>query len=74
MAQPEQLVVVASVQNRVEAALVEGVLKDVGIDCFISGDDADGWRPELTFTRGIRILCFERDEARARELLRELES
>jgi len=68
----DELAVVTTAHNWAEAALIEGFLKKSGIQCIKSGDDAGGLRPELTFTRGIRILCLATEEGRARKLLEEL--
>lgn len=70
----EQLKVVAVAKNWAESALIKGVLQEAGIECLESGDDASGWRPELTFSRGVRILCFESDEAEALGVLKNLQS
>lgn len=72
--EPDELRVVAVARDWAEAALIEGFLKESGIECIKSGDDAGGLRPELTFTRGVRILCLGSDEKRARQLLEELQS
>ncbi len=63
------LVKVATFGNRPEAEIAKGMLEANGIRTVLSADDAGGWRPELTFTMGVRLLVAEDDVEVARELL-----
>ena len=63
------LVKVATFGNRPEAEIAKGMLEANGTRTVLSADDAGGWRPELTFTMGVRLLVAEDDVEVARELL-----
>ena len=52
-----------------EAEMAAGLLEAEGIDTLIMADDAGGAYPMLQFVRGVRLLVFREDEARAREIL-----
>jgi hypothetical protein len=51
-----------------EAEMAAGLLEAEGIDTLIMADDAGGAYPMLQFVRGVRLLVFKEDEARAREI------
>jgi len=40
----------------------------------VVADDAGGAYPSLQFIRGVRLLVYREDEARAREILRDMEA
>jgi len=62
-------VLVKTFASRPEAELAKGILEAGGIRAVVSADDAGGMRPELAFSRGVRLLVKLADAARARELL-----
>jgi putative signal transducing protein len=55
--------------TRPDAELARGILEAGGIRAVVTADDAGGMRPELAFSRGVRLLVEVGDAARARELL-----
>jgi VIT1/CCC1 family predicted Fe2+/Mn2+ transporter len=55
--------------TRPEAELAKGILEAGGIRAVVTADDAGGMRPELAFSRGVRLLVEVGDATRARELL-----
>ena len=67
-------VVVARVPSIVEAQLLVGMLESDGITAAVSPDDAGGFDPQLQLTQGVRVLVASQDEARARQLIAEVEA
>jgi hypothetical protein len=61
-------VVVAVVDNRIEAELIAGLLRSHGVRAAVTADDAGGQEPQLQLD-GVRVLVARSDEAVARELL-----
>lgn len=61
-------VVVAVVDNRIEAELIAGLLRSHGVRAAVTADDAGGQEPQLQLD-GVRVLVARADEAVARELL-----
>ena len=64
---------VAQVANRVEGDLVAGLLQSQGIGARVTADDAGGQEPQLQLQSGAQVLVAPADEARAREILAEIE-
>jgi len=62
----DDAVVLEKFYNRLEADMAAGLL---GIQAFVSADDAGGTYPPLQYLRGVRLIVFSEDEARAREIL-----
>ena len=60
---------VKSFRNRFEAGMAEALLKEQGLNVLVQSDDCGGIRPDLAFTRGIRILVRKIDLSRAQEIL-----
>jgi hypothetical protein len=65
----DDAVVVEKFFNRLEAEMAAGLLEAEGIQSFISADDAGGAYPPLQHIRGVRLIVFREDEARARQIL-----
>ncbi len=63
------LVCIKTVATRPEAELARGLLEASGIRVVVPFDDAGGLRPEIAFTRGVRLLVDVEQAHRARELL-----
>lgn len=57
--------------SREEAAVIVGVLQSRDVDSLLSADDAGGWRPDVGFVQGTRVLVRASDEAFARRVLAE---
>ena len=49
--------------------MAAGLLESEGIEAMVMADDAGGTYPMLQFIRGVRLMVFKEDEARAREIL-----
>lgn len=63
------LVSVKTFANRPEAELARGMLEAAGIHAVVTADDAGGMRPELAFSRGVRLLVAVEEVERASTLL-----
>lgn len=53
--------------------IVSGFLRSHGIETAVSTDDMAGVHPDIGYTLGARLLVPRRDEARARQLIEEVE-
>jgi Putative prokaryotic signal transducing protein len=67
------LVAVKTFASRPVAELAKDVLETDGIRAIVSADDVGRMRPELAFSRGVRLLVEESDAHRAQELLAAME-
>ena len=65
----DDAVILETFSSRMEAEMAARLLEAEGIDTLIMADDAGGAYPMLQFVRGVRLLVFKEDEARAREIL-----
>ena len=63
-----KMVVLQTFPNRIEADMAEGALRASEIDAMVSADDAGGVEPGL-WMQGIRLLVWQEDADRAREVL-----
>jgi hypothetical protein len=66
-----QTVAVTSVSSRAEGDIVAGLLESEGIDARVLADDAGGEIGSLQL-EGVTVLVAPQDEARAREILKDL--
>ena len=69
--QDDQLFVIRTFQNDIEAQLAEAVLDANGIDASIIGDNAAGMLPTLNAMHPIRLVVKESDVEAALALLSE---
>lgn len=60
-------------QNDFEAQAAKAQLDEAGIICVLSGDNEGGMAPNLSFTKGIRLLVNENDMESAIEVLKAME-
>ncbi len=65
----DDAVVLETFSNRIEAEMAAGLLESEGVEALVLADDAGGTYPMLQFVRGVRLLVFKEDEARAKEIL-----
>jgi hypothetical protein len=65
----DDAIVLETFPNRLEAEMAAGLLDSEGIEAMVLADDAGGAYPMLQFVRGVRLLVFKEDEARAKEIL-----
>jgi hypothetical protein len=66
----EELVIVETFPNRLDAELARGALEAAGIECFISTDDAGGLRPDLATRFGVRLVVRQSQAEEAAGILR----
>ena len=64
----DDLVVVGTYLNRMDAEVARGALEAVGIDSMIAADDAGGVRPSLWMT-GVKLIVRREDAERANQTL-----
>ena len=69
----DDAIVLETFSNRIEAEMAAGLLESEGIEAMVMADDAGGAYPMLQFIRGVRLLVYREDEARAREILKDME-
>lgn len=62
----DDAIVLETFSNRIEAEMAAGLLEAEGIEAMVMADDAGGTYPMLQFIRGVRLMVFKEDEARAR--------
>ena len=65
---PDDLLVIATFINNIDAELAHSALEAAGIESLIRADDCGGPRPHL-WMGGITLLVREEDADRAREIL-----
>ena len=65
----DDAIVLQTFPSRIEAEMAAGLLESEGIEAMVLADDAGGAYPMLQFVRGVRLMVFKEDEARAREIL-----
>ena len=61
----DDAIVLETFSNRIEAEMAAGLLESEGIEAMVMADDAGGTYPMLQFIRGVRLMVFKEDEARA---------
>ena len=66
----DQVVVLKTFNNEVEAAMAQQVLQEAGMTAFVSKDDAGGMEPQLQQTNGVRLVVSRVDARRAHKLLK----
>ena len=66
----DQVVLLKTFNNEIEAAMAQQVLQEAGMTAFVSKDDAGGMEPQLQQTNGVRLVVNRVDERRANKLLK----
>jgi hypothetical protein len=70
----DDAIVLETFPNRIAADMAAGLLESEGVEAMVLADDASGTFPPLQFIRGVRLMVYKEDEARAREILRDMEA
>ncbi len=70
----DDAIVLETFPNRIAAEMAAGLLESEGVEAMVVADDAGGAYPSLQFIRGVRLMVYREDEARAREILRDMEA
>ena len=65
----DEIVVVRTFNDRIEADLAASALNAAGIESMIRDDDAGGMQPALALTNGVQLLVHADDAAAAGEIL-----
>jgi hypothetical protein len=65
----EKTVVLKMFTNEFEAEIAKSLLKEEGIEGYISSDDVGGMQPPQQLSEGIRLIVLEEDYQRAKEIL-----
>ena len=65
----DELVVVRTFLDRLEAELAQGALEAAGIESMVRSDDAGGMRPAMTFSNGAELLVRAEDAREAADVL-----
>jgi len=69
----DDAIVLETFPNYAAAELTAGLLKSEGVEARVVYDDGGGMYPSLRLTHGVRVMVYRQDEARAREILRDME-
>jgi len=69
----DDAIVLETFASRIEAEMAAGLLESEGVEAMVMADDAGGAYPMLQFIRGVRLMVYREDEARAREILKDME-
>ena len=70
----DDTIVLKTFSSRIEAEIVAGLLDSEGIDAILEADDGFWHDHSLHLTQGVRLVVFRDEEARAREILRDMEA
>jgi hypothetical protein len=65
----DSTVVIRTFSSEFEAEIAQGILKEEGIESFISKDDEGSMNPALQLTVGVKLHIFEKDVKRVTEIL-----
>jgi len=65
----DDVVVLKTFSNEIEAGMAQQVLQDGGVNAFIFKDDAGGMEPQLQRTSGVRLLVNRIDAESAHQIL-----
>jgi hypothetical protein len=66
----DEMVVLKTFNNEMEAEMAQQVLQEAGLTAFVFKDDAGGMEPHLQRTNGVRLIVNRVDAPRAHELLK----
>ena len=66
----EEVVVLKTFNNEIEAGMAQQVLQEAGITAFLFKDDAGGMEPQLQRTNGVRLVVNRADAQRAHTTLK----
>jgi hypothetical protein len=70
----EELIVLKSFDNSVEAAMAEQLLLNQGLKAFVLKDDGRGMEPHLQLTRGCSLVVNRIDAKQAEGILQSISS
>ena len=65
----EEVVVLKTFNNEIEAGMAQQVLQEAGVTAFVFKDDAGGMEPQLQHTNGVRLVVNRADADHAHKML-----
>jgi outer membrane lipoprotein SlyB len=68
----DETIVLTVFNTEMDAGMARDVLRDEGIEAFVSKDDGGGMEPHLQRTNGVRLVVRRDDAERARRILKPL--
>ena len=68
----ENEIILEVFDEKIEAELLEGLLKSSGIECYIVSDDCDGMMPQLQLTEGVGVVINKEDKGEAMKILEDV--
>ena len=66
----DEVVVLKTFNNEIEAGMAQQVLQEAGMTAFVFKDDAGGMEPQLQRTNGVRLVVTRADVQRAHKMLK----
>ena len=66
----EDVVVLKTFNNEIEAGMAQQVLQEAGVTAFVFKDDAGGMEPQLQRTNGVRLVVHRADAQHAHKTLK----
>ena len=66
----DEVIVLKTFNNEIEAGMAQQVLQEAGMIAFVSKDDAGGMEPQLQRTNGVRLVVNRIDARRAHKLIK----
>jgi len=67
---PEDVVVLKTFDNEIEAGMALHLLEEAGMTAFVIKDDAGGMEPHLQRTNGVRLVVRRSDAESAHKMLK----
>ena len=67
---PEEMVVLKTFSNEIDADLAQQILAESGVTAFVFKDDVGGMEPQLQLTSGVRLIVSSANATRAHRLLK----
>ena len=66
----EEMVVLKTFNNEIEAGMAQLVLQEAGLMAFVFKDDVGGMEPQLQRTNGVRLVVNRADAQHAHKMLK----
>ena len=66
----DEVVVLKTFNNEIEAGMAQQVLQEAGVTAFVFKDDAGGMEPQLQCTNGVRLVVNRADAQHAHKILK----
>jgi hypothetical protein len=70
----EEVVVLKTFNNEVDAGVSQQVLQNAGVKAFVFKDDGGDMEPQLQLTTDVRLVANRADADRAQKILQSLEN